>query len=282
MTACIDFLSPSVHTLLNQPEVWIIFAFAVVVLSRSKVPESVWEAVKKWRRGTVNEQYGNLTNVAGTLDSHELGWSVPAPMLAKLKGYRTKLQPLMDKCNARKASKLETAQRKSLLKEAVNYCLYDVEHWACGVCRDGEITREELHDLAFVLKEERGGYRARLEPTDVVPEVKVRVVDADIVEVVVDQASNENAGPVRNGWPKGVRYVRIIVTADDGKTEILRHDSVTLRNRLRMPDGSHGKLFLLKAAFLKHLDDVPAFSAEPSFTMPFTTEDLAKRNPQPE
>jgi hypothetical protein len=42
-----------------------------------------------------------------------------------------------------------------------------------------------------------------------------------------------------------------------------------------MPDGSHGKQFILKAAFLKHVDDEPRFGNEPTFSMPLTTADLA-------
>jgi hypothetical protein len=42
-----------------------------------------------------------------------------------------------------------------------------------------------------------------------------------------------------------------------------------------MPEGSRGKLFIIKAAFLRHIDDSPRFGPEPTFFMPLTTEDLA-------
>ena len=42
-----------------------------------------------------------------------------------------------------------------------------------------------------------------------------------------------------------------------------------------MPDGSHGKQFIIKASFLKHVNDEPRFGNEPTFSMPLTTEDLA-------
>jgi hypothetical protein len=42
-----------------------------------------------------------------------------------------------------------------------------------------------------------------------------------------------------------------------------------------MPAGSHGKQFIIKASFLKHVNDEPRFGNEPTFSMPLTTEDLA-------
>jgi hypothetical protein len=42
-----------------------------------------------------------------------------------------------------------------------------------------------------------------------------------------------------------------------------------------MPEGSHGKQFILKVSFMKHLDDAPRFGSELTFSMPLTTEDLA-------
>jgi hypothetical protein len=42
-----------------------------------------------------------------------------------------------------------------------------------------------------------------------------------------------------------------------------------------MPEGSHGKQFIIKAAFLRHVNDEPRFGNEPTFSMPLTTEDLA-------
>jgi hypothetical protein len=61
----------------------------------------------------------------------------------------------------------------------------------------------------------------------------------------------------------------------DGKTEIYRQVTSRLHNDIRMPDGLHGKQFIIKAAFLKHVDDEPRFGNEPTFSMPLTTEDLA-------
>jgi hypothetical protein len=48
-----------------------------------------------------------------------------------------------------------------------------------------------------------------------------------------------------------------------------------LHNDVRMPAGSHGKQFIIKASFLKHTNDEPRFGNEPTFSMPLTTEDLA-------
>jgi hypothetical protein len=66
-----------------------------------------------------------------------------------------------------------------------------------------------------------------------------------------------------------------VITAADGKTEVYRHLTTHLHNDVRMPEGSHGKQFIIKASFLRHVDDEPRFGNEPTFSMPLTTEDLA-------
>jgi hypothetical protein len=92
---------------------------------------------------------------------------------------------------------------------------------------------------------------------------------------VIDQSAGENAAQVKHGWPPGVKTALIVITAADGKTEIHRQFTTRLHNDIRMPDGSHGKQFIIKASFLKHINDEPRFGSEPTFSMPLTTEDLA-------
>jgi hypothetical protein len=103
----------------------------------------------------------------------------------------------------------------------------------------------------------------------------VKVLNGDFIRVVVDQSSDENAGPVLHGWPTGVKHALIVIVAADGKTEVYRQMTTHLHNDIQMPEGSHGKQFIIKAAFLKHVDDEPKFGNEPTFSMPLTTEDLA-------
>jgi hypothetical protein len=87
-----------------------------------------------------------------------------------------------------------------------------------------------------------------------------------------------NKADVAHGWPAGVQQALIVTVAADGKTEILRRQPTTrLHNDVQMPEGSHGKQFIIKAAFLKHIDDEPEFGPEPTFSMPLSTEDLAGR-----
>jgi hypothetical protein len=101
------------------------------------------------------------------------------------------------------------------------------------------------------------------------------VVNGDFIDVVIDQSANMDAGPVKHGWPEGVRNALIVISAAGGdKAEALRHSTSTVHNRLRMPAGSRGKQFVIKAAFLKHPGDDPVFGNEPTFSMPLTTEDL--------
>jgi hypothetical protein len=115
----------------------------------------------------------------------------------------------------------------------------------------------------------------RTEATDEVAEVKVKVINEDFIRVVIDQSAAENAAQIVHGWPAGVRNALIVITSADGKTEVYRQFTTHLHNDIRMPDGSHGKQFIIKASFLKHVNDEPRFGNEPTFSMPLTTEDLA-------
>jgi hypothetical protein len=134
---------------------------------------------------------------------------------------------------------------------------------------------ENIENVVNLLPGEASGHHDRTEATEAIAEVKVKVVNEDFIRVVIDQSSGENAGPVIHGWPPGVKIALIVITATDGKTEVLRQLTTKLHNNIEVPAGSHGKQFIIKAAFLRHIDDKPHFGSEPTFTMPLTTEDLA-------
>jgi hypothetical protein len=73
-----------------------------------------------------------------------------------------------------------------------------------------------------------------------------------------------------------VRNILIVITSSDGKTEVYRQVTSRLHNDIRMPNGSHGKQFIIKASFLKHVDDEPRFGNEPTFSMPLSTVSITK------
>ena len=89
------------------------------------------------------------------------------------------------------------------------------------------------------------------------------------------QSAGENAGPALRGWPEGVKNILIVINDVEGPTEVYRQLSPRLYNDIKMPANSHGKQFIIRAAFLRHIDDAPRFGNEPTFTMPRTTLDLA-------
>jgi hypothetical protein len=64
------------------------------------------------------------------------------------------------------------------------------------------------------------------------------------------------------------------ITVADGVTEVLSLPTTHLHNNIRMPDGSYGKQSLIKASFLRHIDDELRFGPQPIFSMPLTMEDL--------
>jgi hypothetical protein len=248
-------------------------AFAAT-LSQVDILEAVLADVKKWH-GKIEEQFKNIDNVYDILSMYALpAWNVPSAMIADLKLYRDRLQLLISACSGTHATQADRMQRDVLLKEAVSYCLIQVRMWAYNAYAQGNMTIDALHSLRFLLPGETSGYRGRSVETNVEAEVKAHPVSADIVRVVIDQSAGENAAQVVHGWPTGVRHALLVITTEDGK-EVYREITPRLHNNITMPEGSHGKLFLAKASFLKHTNDTPRFVNQASFTMPYLTEDIA-------
>jgi hypothetical protein len=238
------------------------------------VSEGVLAAARRWH-GSIDEQFSNINNFVTLVMSHQPAWSIPEDLLDKLTTDRDQLQSLINKCRSTAGSAADRTLRSTLLKSTVGLCLLQGRIWAYGEYTAGVLTADDVHLLGFLLPGESGGHHGRTEATDVVVEVKVSVINADFIRVVIDQSSGENAAQVAHGWPSGVKNALIVITAADGKTEIYRQITTRLHNDIRMPEGSHGKQFIIKAAFLRHVNDEPRFGNSPTFSMPLTTEDLA-------
>jgi hypothetical protein len=242
--------------------------------SSSGLTEGILASVRKWHGG-IDDQFGNIDNAVILLTDNQTAWQVPPDLLTLLTGNRDTLQKMINKCRTTSASSADRAQRNTLLKSTVGLCLFRVKIWAYGELMAGVMTADDVHQLGFLLPGETGGHRSRTEATDVRVEAKVTVINEDFIHVVIDQSAGENAAQVMHGWPSGVKHALIVITAVEGRKEVYRQLTTRLHNDIEMPDGSHGKQFILKAAFLKHVDDKPRFGNEPTFSMPLTTEDLA-------
>jgi hypothetical protein len=252
----------------------VIIAFALGVIAPGVISDGLLANVRRWH-GNIDEQYTNINILINAITAHQPAWTIPADLLTLLTNNRDQLRELIDKCKSPHASQADRTLRNSLLKSTVGICLLQIKIWAYGEYAAGVMTADDVHLLGFLLPGEQGGHHSRKEPTDVIAEVKVAVLNSDFIRVVVDQSAGENAAQVVHGWPFGVRQALIVILADDGVTEVLRLITTRLHNDIRMPDGSRGKLFIIKAAFLKHIDDEPKFGNEPTFSMPISTEDLA-------
>ncbi|MDR0349579.1 MAG: hypothetical protein LBH90_08845, partial [Tannerella sp.] len=220
-------------------------------------------------------QFNNISNAADTLAARQTDWSVPQDMLKQLTDNRNELAILIVKCRSNNGSPADRMLRNSLLKPTVALCLTQVKSWALTQHYAGVLTADDVHLLGFFLPGDIAGHRDRKDATDVLAEVKVAIINMDNIRVVIDRANAENAALVRHGWPQGVRQALIVIMAADGVTEVYRQMSSRLHTDIKMPHGSHGKQFIIKAAFLRHMDDQPKFGNEPTFSMPLTTEDLA-------
>jgi hypothetical protein len=237
-------------------------------------PESVLAAARRWH-GSIRDKFTNLDNLLRVLAAHK-DWPYPATLVALLTTIRDRLQVLILLCEANQATGAERDERNQLLKQMVDICTKPMKLWALNLCVTAVISLDELHSLAYLLPSERGGRHERAGETIARAEVKPDAIDADHVRITVDHSFAENAGQVASGWPGDAKFVLVVIMAADGVTEVFRTISSQLHNNIRMPEGSHGKIFIAKAAFLRHPDDEPHFGNEPTFSMPWTTEDLAR------
>jgi hypothetical protein len=245
---------------------------AAPVTTYSDIPEEIRSAARKWH-GKIEDKFSNIENLVVTIQAHS-SWGVPSSVFSQIVNNRAQLALLIPKCSSTHGSPTDREQRNALLKSTVGMCLGHIKAWAYTQYYNNIMTLADVHSLGFLLPGEGGGKRERSEATDAVPEVKVNVISADIIRVIIDQSAADNAALVAHGWPPGVRMALIVITAADGVTEVVRRHTSRLHNEIRMPEGSHGKAFVIKASFLKHIDDEPRFGPQPTFTMPYSTEDL--------
>ncbi|MDR1331067.1 MAG: hypothetical protein LBK07_03100, partial [Tannerella sp.] len=216
------------------------------------IMEGVLATVRKWHGG-IDDQYSNIDNAVKVLTAGQTKWVLPKDLLDELTANRNQIRTLIDRCRTTEASTMDRMNRSTLLKMTVGICLTQVKLWAYGEYAGGAMTAGDIHQLGFLLPGETGGYHGHREEIDITAEVKTRVISADIVRVVIDQSAGENAAQVVHGWPPGVKHALIVITADDGKTEVYRKITTRLYNDILMPDGSHGQQFFVKASFLKHV-----------------------------
>jgi hypothetical protein len=256
-----------------MPDSGIMIAFSLGVVAYGSISETITSVTRRWH-GSINNKYSNIHNLVELVLKNQPVWQMPNDMLNRLVQSRDELQVFINKCRTSSGSPSDRNHRDSLMKSTVNLCLLEVRIWAFGQFANGIMTADDVHLLGFLLPGESRGRHERTGETDVIAQVKVKTINEDFIRVVIDQSSGENSANVAHGWPHGVRNALIVIMADDGKTEIFRQMTTRLHNDIRMPEGSHGKIFIIKASFLKHINDKSRFGNEQTFSMPLTTADL--------
>jgi hypothetical protein len=251
----------------------IAFAVPITQGSLGDVSPELLAHMKRWHGG-IKDRFANIANVADVLKIHGDDWDVPTAMNTDVNNSKNQIQSLINLIDSGRGSAVDRTDRNDLLRSAVQYCLHDVKSWACEQYRLGVLTATNVHTLGFLLPGERGGAHGRAGLTHVLPEVKVKVLNADRVRVVIDQAVDENAAQVAHGWPTGVRYALIEIISAETNEEVCHVLTMQLYNDITLPNDSHGKQFVVRASFLVHPDDAPLFNEGSTFSMPLTTRDL--------
>jgi hypothetical protein len=255
------------------------FQFAVILslmaMGYAGVSAETATHVRGWHI-SITTQTANIQTLYDGLIARES--TVPTPLAYKerLAKACAKLSEDAAKSAAGNLTPNERHERNALLKATVAFCLHVVRPWVYGEYSQERLTAEEVHELGFLLPGETGGNHGLSEATDVMIEVKTVIVSGNIVRVIFDQASTKNAGPVLRGWAPGTRMARLVIYAVDGHTEVVNMMTTHLHNDIVLPEDCHGKQFLVRATFLKHVNDEPRWSNEVTFSMPKTTGDLAR------
>jgi hypothetical protein len=250
-------------------------AFAIIGSVGLKADDmaAILAAAKRWH-GDMTARFANIDGLTNLLKSKLDAWDVPTNMMTFLNTNRNRLQILIPFCNTTASSTNDRIDRDSLFKSTIEYCLHDVKFWAFGLLHAGVITLDDFHKMGFLVPGETAGHHTRAEATDAKAEVKVRILGPDQIEVVVDQAAEENAAKVKHGKPRGVNYIQVVVYTTDTGEEIHDEKSTHLRKKVNIPAQYHGKQLGIKAAFLMHVEDKPNFGDGALFSMPLTTQDL--------
>lgn len=246
---------------------------AAGTVARKNISEGMRASIRRWRGG-INDRFNNIDTLVNTVRKNQATWKMPSDLFTQLTDNYAQLQAVISKCHTSTVSPADRNLRNMLLGSTVSLCLFQVKIWAYGQFMAGVLKENDVYTLGFLLPGEIGGYRKRTKATSVVADVKVNVITGDVIRVVIDRASEENAAQVSRGWPEGVHNALIVITAADGHTEVLRKYTTRLYNSIDMPAGSHGKQFIVKASFLKHVDDPPRFSNGTVFSLPLSTRDL--------
>jgi hypothetical protein len=249
------------------------FALPATEGSLSDVASELLAHIKRWH-GSIKDRFANIANVADLLKMHGDDWDVPTAMNTGMNNSKNQSQSLIDLIDGGRGSAVDRTNRNELLRTAVRYCLHDVRSWAWEQYRLGVLKATDVHSLGFFLPGEIGGNHDRVQLTHVLPAVKVKVLNADWVRIVIDQAVDENAAQVVHGWPDGVRYAIIEIISTETNEEVHHLLTMRLHNDIELPKDSHGKQFLVRASFLVHPGDAPTFHEGTTFSMPLTTRDL--------
>jgi hypothetical protein len=256
------------------------FMIAAIVVTPNFPPPTppeeqaaIMSDTKRWH-GPIDDRAAAIYQMVGVLNANVTRWMQPGDLRTFCTTFPAKLEAVLKVCSSRESSRASRADRDELLNQAVAYSLGFVRMWAYGEFAAGSMTSKDLHALGFLVPGETSKHRARAEVNDVRPETKIRIYSEGKIMVVIDQAIDKNAAEVHHGWPTGVHMALISIFEQDGKTEVYHKMTTHLHTRIEMPEDSHGKIFLAKAAFLKHVDDTPDFGTQITFEMPRTTQDL--------
>jgi hypothetical protein len=247
---------------------------ASVGLGYINIPLEVINRARGWH-GKIAQKSGNIRALRDGLKAREGTVPTPSDTMVLLTSTVTRLDELAAKSVAGNITPNERHERGALLVTTIAFILGSVKPWIYGEYSLGHLSLNDVHELGFLLPGEAGGRHGRSNPTDVIAEVKPRVLSANMSRIILDQASAANAGPVAHGWADGARMAIILIHALEGAKEVVRLITTHLHNDIVMPEDCHGKQYVVKAAFLKHVDDEPRWSNEVTFTMPKTVLDLS-------
>jgi hypothetical protein len=239
----------------------------------AKMQESFRAAARRWH-GNIGERFANIDHLVRVAEEHQKEWKMPDDLFDTLIDLRDQLEIIVPHCLSGDVRPTDRAERDRLLANGVYLCRNPVKEWAYGKLADGTMTVDDIHSLCLFAPGDIGGHRTRTSETNELAKLAVQVIGSDMVRIVFTHSAGKNAVGATHGWPTGVRYALIVIRAVADRSEVIRRITTRRYNTIAMPQGSHGKHFLVQVALLKHVEDTPRFGPQQTFTLPLSTEEI--------
>jgi hypothetical protein len=227
---------------------------------------------KGWHK-SITEKMHCLTNLDNKLTLDGEYWGMDPAVLTQNHALYVQIEPYYTLYLSGDARNSELVIFRRLLGEDVEYALDVVKPDAIGRCGVGAMDISDLNSLGFLMPNQGKGRHERSGENEIVPETNAKVTAIDTVMVTVDNALDKHGNRTKGSKPKGVKQI-LIVLQDEKGVEIFNKMFTKTQVYIDIDQKYRGEIILVRAAFLKHVDDTPHFGEPVAVSMPKDIADI--------